>query len=91
MGGGWSGLERLLAEFRCGGRKTFKTGFWGLIREATHCATGIYILSSPPANLQRRTAVRVRRTRATHCEHITCETNLTHLTLSAYVLAIPVR
>src|ERR1019366_3326862 len=30
MGGGWSGLERPLADFQCRGRKTGKTGFWGV-------------------------------------------------------------
>jgi len=60
MGGGWCGLERLSAEFRFGVRKTVKAGFWGPICEATHGATRAYILSSPFANRQPRSAVRVR-------------------------------
>src|ERR1039458_8178580 len=30
IGGGWSGLARPLADFQCRGRKTGKTGFWGV-------------------------------------------------------------
>jgi hypothetical protein len=48
MGGGWSGLERLVAEFQFGVQKTSKPCSRGCSHEATQSATGIYSpLSSP--------------------------------------------
>jgi len=56
IAGCWDTLERLSAEFAFGGWKTGKTDSWGFGREATHCATGIYVLLSAPATRRLRAA-----------------------------------
>ena len=48
MDRGWSGLERLVAEFQFGDQKTSKPCSRGCSHEVTQIATGIYSpLSSP--------------------------------------------